>query len=75
MTTHLDSATSIEEPPVETRFSGGVKLAIVAGASALAAGLATAWWYRKTLNKLRAAETSFPDPDFRIPPCDEGDSG
>jgi hypothetical protein len=35
-----------------------VKVGLLAGASALAGGLAAAWWYRKTLSRLQEAEAS-----------------
>jgi len=38
----------------------------VASISLLAGGLAAAWWYRKTLSKLRKAEENAKNPDFRI---------
>jgi HAMP domain-containing protein len=45
---------------------GWIKLGVVASASALAGGLAAAWWYRKTLSKLRNAGENDQNPDFRI---------
>jgi len=38
----------------------------IAAASALAGGLAAAWFYRKTLTRLRQAEDNHLDSDFRI---------
>ena len=35
------------------RLSGALKVGMVAGVSAVAGGLAVAWWHRKTLEKLR----------------------
>jgi hypothetical protein len=44
-----------------------VKLGVVAVASVLAGGLAAAWWYRKTLLRLRQADEKHVNPDFGIP--------
>jgi hypothetical protein len=32
----------------------------------MAGGLAAAWWYRKTVARLREAEAAADDPHFRI---------
>lgn len=45
-------------------LSGWLRLGVLAGVSALAGGVAAAWWYRKTLVKLRQAGEEGPDPDF-----------
>jgi hypothetical protein len=42
------------------------KLGWVAAASAFAGGLAVAWWYRKTLTKLRESEESTQNTQFGI---------
>jgi hypothetical protein len=42
----------------------------VAVASALAGGLLAAWWYRKTLKRLRQAEEDAQNPHFGIPEYD-----
>jgi flagellar basal body-associated protein FliL len=65
MTSHLDSSNSIAEQPPKSSGSGWLKLGLIAGASALAGGIAAAWWYRKTLTKLREAEQGVPNPEFR----------
>lgn len=44
------------------------KVGIAAAASALAGGLAAAWWYRKTLKTLRQTEEIEPNPKFGIYP-------
>jgi hypothetical protein len=46
---------------------------VVAVASALAGGVAAAWWYRKTLIKLRQAEEASHNTGFRIPEEDSTD--
>ena len=65
MATDLDSSTSlIDEAVHENREAGPVlergwlRIGAVAAASALAGGLAAAWFYRKTLARLRQAEAS-----------------
>ena len=73
MAKSMDSATSATIQPQKAGLSGWLKLGIVAGASALAAGVATAWWYRKTLNKLHQAENQAADPAFRNRRGEEGD--
>jgi hypothetical protein len=39
---------------------------VVAAATALAGGLAAAWFYRKTLTRFNQIEGNAQDPDFRI---------
>jgi hypothetical protein len=41
-------------------------MGLLAAASALAGGLAAAWWYRKTLSRLQEAEDGVADPQFGI---------
>jgi hypothetical protein len=48
------------------QFPRWIKLSAIAAASALAGGLAAAWYYRKTLEDLRQAEELAPAPDFGI---------
>jgi hypothetical protein len=49
-----------------TQLPAWMKVGAVAAASALAGGLAAAWFYRKTLTHLRNAESGLDNPDFRI---------
>jgi hypothetical protein len=44
---------SIEEGRKSLVVDGPLKVGLIATASALAGGLAVAWWYRETLKKLR----------------------
>jgi hypothetical protein len=46
---------------------------IIAAASALAGGLAAAWWYRKTITKLHQTEEIGQNPHFGIPEDDSSD--
>jgi hypothetical protein len=43
-----------------------VKLAVLTAASAVAGGLATAWFYRKTLARLRETGENSQNPHFGI---------
>ncbi len=56
MASDLESETSTPPIPENGRPSGWLKVGVVAAASALAGGLAAAWYYRGTLNRLRQAE-------------------
>jgi hypothetical protein len=75
MTTPLKSSTSSPKDQAKTELPGWFKLGVVTAASALVGGLAAAWWYRKTLEKLREGPESTENPDFRIsaPKPDEED--
>ena len=65
MTSHLDSSTSPDAQPHRAAAPGWLRVGIIAGASALAGGIAAAWWYRKTLTTLREAENHPPNPEFK----------
>ena len=73
MASHLESITSPSSETEAAQPFGWLKLGAVAAASALAGGLAAAWWYRKTLTKLRQADESTPNSHFGIPGDDPGD--
>ena len=69
----MESEGSQEKETAPVPASGWLKMGVVAAASALAGGLAAAWFYRKTLERLRQAEAATPepapfadDPDFDI---------
>lgn len=66
MDDHLESAAYDAEPLDGTRPPGWMKVGVVAVASALAGGLAAAWFYRKTLAKLRAAEEVAGNSEYGI---------
>jgi hypothetical protein len=53
-----------------SRPSSWLKVGVFAAASALAGGMAAAWFYRKTLTRLRQAENEAPDWEFGIPDDD-----
>jgi len=57
MASDLESESSGKQPFSNGRPSGWLKVGAVAAASALAGGLAAAWYYRGTLNRLRQEES------------------
>lgn len=61
MTTDLESEGSGTKPVVEPRSLRWLKVGVVAAGSAIAGGLAAAWYYRNTLTRLRQAENQSPD--------------
>jgi hypothetical protein len=63
---NLDSIESAPEPILADPPSGWFRLGMVAAASAFAGGLAAAWWYRKTLTKLRESEELTENPQNGI---------
>jgi hypothetical protein len=63
---YLESENSSTPNASEPAPPSWVKLGVVAAASVLAGGLAAAWWYRKTLTRLRQAEEKPINPDFGI---------
>jgi len=69
----LESSTSAEIEPNKERASGWLKLGAIAAASVLVGGLATAWWYRKTLTKLNEAGTIASSPDCGTSGYDPGE--
>ncbi len=75
MTKLLESGDSVTTQPAVDGSSGWFKVAAVAAASALAGGLAAAWWHRKTLAKLRQSGENASNPDFRISREDPADEG
>jgi hypothetical protein len=62
--TSKDSSTSGKDAPQSPRRIGWLRVAAIAAASALAGGLAAAWWHRNTLAKLRHNQETPPNPDF-----------
>lgn len=60
------SVSSAAEPAADHRFPRWFTVSTIAAASALAGGLAAAWYYRKTLETLRHAEEAGHSTDFGI---------
>jgi len=73
MANDLESDASSQLAAVSPQSPDWLKLGVVAAASALAGGVAAAWWYRKTLSKLRQAEDFSHNSDFRSPGGDSAD--
>lgn len=71
-TTPLESFTSSASTS-RPELPGWLKLGVVTAASAFAGGLAAAWWYRKTLEKLRQSPEVDENPDFRISAGNQGE--
>lgn len=75
MESHLESDSSLPEPAAESRPSDWLKVGVIAAASALAGGMAAAWFYRKTLARLQQAEANTAETEFRMPEDDLDDDG
>jgi hypothetical protein len=73
MANTLESSSSKVSEAEGGEPAGWLKVGAVAAASALAGGLLAAWWYRKTLTKLRQAEENGQNPHFGIPDEDTSD--
>ena len=59
-----DSEGYLKPAETDKAGSGWLKVGVLAAASALAGGLAAAWWYRKTLKTLRQTEEIAINPHF-----------
>jgi hypothetical protein len=73
MPNDLESTNSIPPDGEEERAAGWMRVGLVAAASALAGGMAAAWYYRKTLTRLRQAEELEAHSDSMEPPDDFAD--
>jgi hypothetical protein len=73
MATYLESKENAVDQSSRPRTAQWLRLGAVAAASALAGGLAAAWWHRKTLSKLRQTEGNGSNPNFRIPESETRD--
>jgi flagellar basal body-associated protein FliL len=60
-----DSSTQEDSRKAPGQSSSWIKVGAVAAVSALAGGLAAAWFYRKTLRRMHAAESDPEDSNFR----------
>jgi hypothetical protein len=70
----MESSSSREERAAGNGSHGWLKLAVLTAASAVAGGLATAWFYRKTLARLRETGENPPNPHFGMTGEDAVDS-
>ena len=66
MANQADSITSKEASAKSDASPSWMKFGLIAMASAVLGGMATAWWYRKTLIRLRQAEETTPNPQIGI---------
>jgi hypothetical protein len=66
MTNSLESGPSSNSQPSAAAPRGWITLGTVAAASAIAGGLAAAWWYRNTLKKLRQADEPTANTNYGI---------
>ena len=66
MVNEIESESSKTQPENRPQRPGWFRLGVVAVASALAGGVAAAWWYRKTLNKLHESGENPENPQFGI---------
>lgn len=73
MASHSESDTCLSVQTPDSQSSGWLKVGVVAAAYALVGGLAAAWWYRKTLKKLRQTGENTPNPQFGISTDDPAD--
>jgi hypothetical protein len=73
MANSLESGPSSDSQRPTSAPRGWLKLGAVAATSALAGGLAAAWWYRNILKKLRQADESAPSPHYGISGDDSAD--
>lgn len=64
MANDAESVVSADQEGSSKDGSGWLRFALLTAASAVAGGLATAWFYRKTLNKLRESGESAKNTDF-----------
>ena len=69
-----ESASSVPAEESEARNPEWLRMAAVAAASAALGGLAAAWFYRKTLTRLREADTNAV-PEEPEPPSEEFGEG
>ena len=67
------SNTSTRNPDSRTKLPTWLKVGAVAATSALAGGLAAAWFYRKAVSRLQNAESLPDNSNFRISGAEDRD--
>ena len=67
---YAEASPAATAEPAPAPAANWARMGLVAGASALAGVLAAAWFYRKTLNRLRQAEP-VPEADARAEEFEE----
>ena len=73
---HLESDSSVPQPDAKLtprEGAGWLRVGLIAATSALVGGMAAAWYYRKTLERLRQSDQNGHNPDFRISSDDPAD--
>lgn len=75
MTSPLETKTSQSKSTEASHPSSWLKVGIFAAASALAGGMAAAWYYRKTLTRLHQAENDAPAAEFNMAEDDFEEQG
>jgi hypothetical protein len=73
MANSLDPLTSPTPESDRSQPGEWLKVGALAAASAVAGGLVAAWWYRKTLSRLREAEENGQNLHFGISEGDPAD--
>jgi len=73
VTSPLESEYSSTPAPDDPSSPVWLKLGVIAAASALAGGMAAAWWYRTTLKKLRQADERPINPQYGSSSDDQTD--
>jgi hypothetical protein len=73
MANYSELRTSSDSQSDSPAPAGWMKFGLIAMASAVLGGMATAWWYRKTLIRLRQAEDTTQNPQIGISEEDFGD--
>jgi len=63
----MESDIFVDFAAAKGRSPSWLKFAVLTAASALVGGIATAWWYRKTLAKLRETGEIVKNPHFGMP--------
>ena len=71
MTNPTNDSSSPQSRSEARQPAGWLKVAAVAAVSALAGGMAAAWWHRKTLIKLQQGDDHPRNPESRILDSDQ----